>query len=542
MIIRTKHIATRLFILLAPFTLVAFGIYTFIEIGLVNKNLTEVLVNDVYNAGSGLERSFEKEMVHGKGYELSEMVDDICEGFSLNDVDIYTPNGELKASTDSLLSTRQRTSAEPLCSNCHDPEMKQKPILGERRTVIEKDAKGDKVLNLLYHVPNKPDCFNADCHVHSPDNKFNGVIVVKASLVPIRAMTAQIRNKLIIAAIIMITLTSFLASFLINRVLRHPMKQLLEGVETLSSGNLKARINLTDEQDDGNKNTTLVERLIAGGKEDELASLADAFNSMSANLERILSSIREVSLRITTAGEELSAASEQQAQESRIQYAKISESINAALKLSKQAENIAESIKTIEESAEKTLSGMKAMKHIVEGSSRQIEDLGDEMQKIIKIAELIHSIADETNLLALNAAIEAAHAGEHGAGFAVVADEVRRLADRTTDAAREITTTISIIHGEVKATIQDTNNTVKEVAEKADLASKTSSLFKHISQSVKEQLDASKHIEEALKEANDIIEQFAAGAQQTSEASDELMTLALKLQSLSEEFKLVEIQ
>lgn len=77
------------------------------------------------------------------------------------------------------------------------------------------------------------------------------------------------------------------------------------------------------------------------------------------------------------------------------------------------------------ESVEATVEGMKAISE----SSEQISE----------IITVITEIAEQTNLLSLNAAIEAARAGEHGKGFAVVADEVGKLAQRSSEAAKEIT-------------------------------------------------------------------------------------------------------
>lgn len=95
-----------------------------------------------------------------------------------------------------------------------------------------------------------------------------------------------------------------------------------------------------------------------------------------------------------------------------------------------------------------------------------MQDIREANHKITGIVSLIDTIAFQTNLLALNAAVEAARAGEHGRGFAVVASEVRSLAQKASEAARDIKLVVD--HSVAKTAVGD------------NLVAQTVSAFKEI--------------------------------------------------------------
>jgi methyl-accepting chemotaxis protein len=91
---------------------------------------------------------------------------------------------------------------------------------------------------------------------------------------------------------------------------------------------------------------------------------------------------------------------------------------------------------------------------VVSEAINAMADIESSAEKIGQIIGVIDEIAFQTNLLALNAGIEAARAGESGRGFAVVAQEVRALAQRSTDAAREIKHLVNTTKSQVDAGVK----------------------------------------------------------------------------------------
>jgi methyl-accepting chemotaxis protein len=171
-------------------------------------------------------------------------------------------------------------------------------------------------------------------------------------------------------------------------------------------------------------------------------------------------------------------------------------------------------------------SAREAMERVERGS-RRIED----------IIGIIEGIAFQTNILALNAAVEAARAGEHGRGFAVVAAEVRGLAQRSSEAAREIRGLIADSVAGVSGGARMVNDTGRAIGEAQQAVEHANELIGVIAVASREQSSGVESVDKALARLQADTQQNAALVQRAAEASEALRRDSARLLALVESFR-----
>ena len=270
----------------------------------------------------------------------------------------------------------------------------------------------------------------------------------------------------------------------------------------------------------------------------EYEQLRKDFNTAASNLKQAMigvvenaDAIRGEASEISTAADDLSRRTEQQAatlEQTAAALNELTASVQSAAEVAAQANKMVEEAKKNAET-----SG-----NVVREAVLAMGEIEDSSNKISKITSVIDEIAFQTNLLALNAGVEAARAGEAGRGFAVVASEVRALAQRSSDAAREIADLISASSNQVKRGV----GLVGQAGESlGGIQSSVGNIYNFVSEiavSAREQSSGLAEINVAVNQLDQVTQQNAAMFEQTTAASHSLTREAEALNATMGHFRL----
>jgi methyl-accepting chemotaxis protein len=257
----------------------------------------------------------------------------------------------------------------------------------------------------------------------------------------------------------------------------------------------------------------------------------EALAAVIAEVVQGAQNVRTGASEIASAASDLSGRTESQAaalEESAAAVRQLTESVCDTARTAGEARLVAgDASKDAGQSGDMMVRAVAAIEEIARSSARMGE-----------IVSLIEGIAFQTNLLALNAGVEAARAGESGKGFAVVANEVRALAQRSADAAAEITGIIKTSEQEVADGVQLIGQTQSALQGIVQHTARLSDMIGAIAAATGEQSSAISQVNTVVGEMDRITQQNAALVEESTAASQHLSSAAVNLLQMVQRFDL----
>jgi twitching motility protein PilJ len=291
--------------------------------------------------------------------------------------------------------------------------------------------------------------------------------------------------------------------------------------------------------------------------EDITGAIADSINYAIEKLRELVATINETAIMVDSAAKTTASTATHMARAADTQTKEISAATESIVSMAHSIEEVSGNAErssdvarhSVEvahkggEAVRRTIDGMNAIRETIQETSKRIKRLGESSQEIGNIIELINDIAEQTNILALNASIQASMAGEAGRGFAVVADEVQRLAERSTNATKQIEVLVRTIQTDTNEAVVSMERSTTDVvggallAENAGAAldeieqvsNQIANLVQNISSSARQQAGSAADVTRRTTKLKEISDQTGRATTATAASISKLSALASQL-------------
>ncbi|MEJ2623351.1 MAG: methyl-accepting chemotaxis protein [Pseudolabrys sp.] len=249
---------------------------------------------------------------------------------------------------------------------------------------------------------------------------------------------------------------------------------------------------------------------ITADYEGSFALLKDNANMTAERIAGIVSDIKGASREVTNASMEITTSTTDLSQRTEEQAASLEETSASMEEIASTVKKNAENAQQANRSAISTREVAGRGNEVVAQAVDAMAQIEDSSRNISEIIVVIDEIARQTNLLALNAAVEAARAGDAGRGFAVVASEVRSLAQRSSQAAKDIKDLIVNSGGQVKEGVELVNRAGSALTEITDSIKQVADLVSDIAAASAEQSTGIDQVNKALAQMDEVTQQNSA--------------------------------
>ena len=237
---------------------------------------------------------------------------------------------------------------------------------------------------------------------------------------------------------------------------------------------------------------------------DAYEQIRQDFNAAIAQLHETVQAITNVTSEVGHTAGEVSASTTDLSQRTEEQAASLEQTSAAMEEISATVKKSAENAQHASQVAVNAREVADRGGEVVMQAVNAMAQIEESSRKISDIISVIDEIARQTNLLALNAAVEAARAGEAGRGFAVVASEVRSLAQRSSQAAKDIADLITSSATQVQSGVELVNRAGASLTEIVDSIRKVVAIVSDISAASAEQSTGLDQINTAVAQMDEL--------------------------------------
>lgn len=270
----------------------------------------------------------------------------------------------------------------------------------------------------------------------------------------------------------------------------------------------------------------------------EYDQLRRDYNSAIAELSRTIAAVTNRATFLSSDAGRITQATDDLSRRTETQAATLEQTAAALDEITTSVKSAAEAAAEVADFVSETMDKAQASGALVGTAVTAMSEIEKRSGEISQIIGVIDDIAFQTNLLALNAGVEAARAGEAGKGFAVVASEVRALAQRSSDAARDIKALISGSSRQVNDGAEMVNKVGDALMEIIARVEQISDFVGKIANGASEQAQGLNEINTGVVGLDQVTQQNASMVEQCTEAARSLGAHAADLRGSMQRFTL----